>query len=150
MTIKYEGEIPVFRGSSRKGFGLAGTLRSGLLRYAIPLAKNFFSKYKDEIISTGKNIIRDVAIKKRPIKKAIKRRSRQTLKKILTGKGKGQKAIKRKTNHSSCPVPSKKSKKTHHVKKRSKPDSKHSKKINNKKKPKKSKKTNKTKDIFKK
>ena len=132
MTIKYEGEIPVFRGSSRKGFGLAGTLRSGLLRYAIPIAKNLFSKYKDDIISTGKNIVRDIAIKKRPIKKTIKRRSRQTLKKMLSGKGNGRKGIKRKTNHSPCPVPSKKSKKTHHKKTRSKPPSK--KKINRKKK----------------
>ncbi len=100
-SITYESELPVFRGSSRKGFGLAGTLTSGLIKYAIPIAKIFLSKYKSDIISTGKNIFRDVAIKKIPFKKSFKKRSRQTLKKIFT-KNKSQSGSGIKVIHKQC------------------------------------------------
>ncbi len=135
MSLTYESELPVFRGSSRKGFGLAGTLTSGLIKYAIPLAKNFLSNYKSDIISTGKKILRDVTVKKIPFKKSFKTRSRHTLKKILTRKknksqsGSGirvnnkqsrsgikqchSKSIKRKKNTDISSVPKKKPKRTH-------------------------------------
>ncbi len=127
----YQIDFPVFKGTSRKGFGLAGTLTSGFYNYAIPLLKNFFSKYKDDIISTGKNIAHDIAIKKIPAKKSIKERSKQTFRRIITRnnqKGKGipimrrkivqrkrmiGRGIKRKRGTQRTPVPRKKLKKQH-------------------------------------
>ncbi len=131
----YEVDFPVFKGTTRKGFGLGGTLTSGIYNYAIPLLKKFFSKYKDDIISTGKNIAHDIAIKKIPVKKSIKRRTRQTFRRIIS-KSKNQKGqgipirkkiiqrkrmigrgIKRKRTMRSSSVPRKKLKKRHQLKK---------------------------------
>ncbi len=121
--MMYESELPIYRGSSRKGFGLGGTLTSGIYKYAIPAIKNFFFKYKDDILDTGKQVLHDVAIKNIPVKRSIKRRSKQTLGKILkrsknknktTQKGQGtHKGVKRKRTAISSTVPKKKAKKTH-------------------------------------
>ena len=77
------------------------------MRYVVPLAKKLFSRYKDDIITTGKNIAHDVIIKKVPAKKALKRRGKQTLKKILNITNQKGSGIKCHTNSKKTRKPKK-------------------------------------------
>ncbi len=102
--------LPVFVGRYNiRGYGLGGTLISNLFKTAIPflkplakslkpLAKSIMKRVKDEAMTTGRNIAQDVFVDNVSPKRSIKNRTKETFKRVVTGKGRqtgsGTKSIK--------------------------------------------------------
>ena len=85
--------LPVFIGRyNLRGYGLGGSLISNLFKKAIPflkpLAKSIMGKVKNEALRTGRNIAQDVFVDNISPKRSIKNRTKESFKRVLTGKGK--------------------------------------------------------------
>ena len=84
--------LPVYVGRYNiRGYGLGGSIISNLFKTALPflkpIAKKIMGRVKDEAIRTGRNIAQDVFIDKISPKSSIKNRTKESFKRVFTGKG---------------------------------------------------------------
>ena len=102
MSGKKYVALPHF-GHIQRGRGLGGIL-SGLFRTFVPIVKRSIipiakksGKYIGrELLKTGKDVIEDVVVHKRPVKQSLKRRGTEAAHRAINQLGSGGPSVKKK------------------------------------------------------
>lgn len=89
------GEI-IFQGRrAQRGFGFFGSFLGNIGRVALPLVKKIGKQVGSKILKQAVEVGKDVIFEGKRPKDALKQRGKELVKQVLTQKGSGRRALKR-------------------------------------------------------